>query len=143
MKMTPLSPHPPHEPYGADITVVARSVKLTVVLPTAETAARLQTFRTIGGRVPMTIAVESHRLRTDVAAKSVHRALTTIAEHGPDDVGLIVEGRLCSGPGLQIVGAGMIAQLVEKTTCNCGLIRERQSSSAGGPTTGRQKHRGA
>ena len=58
-------------------------------------------------RVVVEIQLPDRRVTADVATKSVRRALATIAEHGPDGVSVIVQGKLV---GDTIADAGLMAQ---------------------------------
>jgi hypothetical protein len=83
----------------------ARALKCTVVLDPAEVA---QIVTPDGQpRIVLTIRLPDRRVSVDVAAKSVRRALAVIAEHGPDGVSVIVQGKLV---GDTITEAGIMAQ---------------------------------
>jgi hypothetical protein len=56
----------------------------------------------------MIITVDNHKLRTDFAPRAIRRALTAIAEHGPDNVTILVQGKL--GPHMEVLEAGLVAQ---------------------------------
>ena len=58
-------------------------------------------------RVVAAIRLPDRRVSADLNAKSVRRALATIAEHGPDGVAVIVQGKLV---GDAITEVGIIAQ---------------------------------
>jgi hypothetical protein len=58
-------------------------------------------------RVVIDIRLPDRRLSVDLNAKSVRRALATIAEHGPDGVSVIVQGKLVADT---ITEAGIMAQ---------------------------------
>ena len=83
----------------------ARAMKVTVVLDPAEMA---QLAAPDGKpRVVIDIRLPDRRLSVDLNAKSVRRALATIAEHGPDGVSVIVQGKLVADT---ITEAGIMAQ---------------------------------
>jgi ribosomal protein S3 len=78
---------------------------VTVVLDPAEVA---QLVAPDGKpRVAIDIRLPDRRMSAELNAKSVHRALTTISEHGPDGVTVIVQGKLV---GDTITEAGIMAQ---------------------------------
>jgi ribosomal protein S3 len=83
----------------------ARALKVTVVLDPAEVAE----LEAPDGqpRVVLTIQTPDRRVTADAAAKSVRRALATIAEHGADGVSVVVQGKLT---GDTIVEAGIMAR---------------------------------
>jgi hypothetical protein len=83
----------------------ARALKCTVVLDSVEVT---QLVAPDGQpRVVVEIQLPDRRVTADVAAKSVRRALATIAEHGPDVVAVIIQGKLV---GDTIADAGLMAQ---------------------------------
>jgi hypothetical protein len=83
----------------------ARALKVTVVFDPAEVA---QIVAPDGKpRVAITIRLPDRRVSADLNAKSVRRALATIAEHGPDGVSVVVQGKLV---GDIIEEAGIMAQ---------------------------------
>jgi hypothetical protein len=83
----------------------ARALKVTVVLDPAEVA---QIVAPDGKpRVAIAIRLPDRRVSADLHAKSVRRALATIAEHGPDGVSVVVQGKLV---GDTIEEAGIMAQ---------------------------------
>jgi hypothetical protein len=83
----------------------ARALKVTVVLDPAEVAL----IEAPDGkpRVVIDIRLPDRRVTVDVAAKAVRRALAVIAEHGPDAVSVIIQGKLV---GDTITEAGIVAQ---------------------------------
>ena len=85
--------------------LTARTLKCTVVLDPAEAA---QLVAPDGQpRVAVAIRLPDRRVSVELNAKSVRRALVVIAEHGPDGVSCIVQGKLV---GDAITEAGIMAQ---------------------------------
>ena len=84
----------------------ARAMKVTLVLDPAEVAQLVA--RDGQPRVVVAIRLPDRRVSADLNAKSVRRALATIAEHGPDGVAVIVQGKL--GPSDVLLEAGIVAQ---------------------------------
>jgi ribosomal protein S3 len=83
----------------------ARALKCTVVLEPAEVA---QLVAPDGKpRVVLAIRLPDRRVSVDLNAKSVRKAVAAIAEHGPDGVAVIVQGKLV---GDAITEAGIVAQ---------------------------------
>ena len=83
----------------------ARALKCTVVLDPAEVA---QLVAPDGKpRVAIDIRLPDRRVSAELNAKSVRRALAVIAEHGPDGVSVIVQGKLAAD---SIAEAGIVAQ---------------------------------
>jgi hypothetical protein len=91
-------------------TVSARSIKVTVVLDSVEVLGVLQQATAIAdARVPFTVEVEGRKLRTSFAAKSVRKALATLQANGPENVAVIIQGKLMRSD--EISEAGLVAQL--------------------------------
>jgi hypothetical protein len=91
-------------------TLTARSIKITIVLDAVETLGVLQQATAIAdARVPFTIDVEGRRLHCTFAAKSVRKALATLQHNGPENVAVLVQGRLLRND--EIGEAGLVAQL--------------------------------
>jgi hypothetical protein len=57
--------------------------------------------------VVLTIAVAGRTVTADVAAKALRKAKATIAEHGVEQVALILQGKL---DGNAVLEAGLVAQ---------------------------------
>ena len=83
----------------------SRALKCTVVLDPAEVA--LLVAPEGKPRVVIDIRLPDRRVRVDVAAKSVRKVLSVIAEHGPDGVAVIVQGKLVADT---LTEAGIVAQ---------------------------------
>jgi hypothetical protein len=71
----------------------ARSLKVTIVLDPGEVAA-LPKPRDGVTRVELRLAVAGREVTADLASKSVRRAITTMQEHGRDQVAVILQGKL-------------------------------------------------
>jgi hypothetical protein len=70
----------------------ARALKCIIVLDPAEVA---QIVAPDGKpRTVIAIQLPDRRVSADLSAKSIRRAATTIREHGPDGVAVIVQGKL-------------------------------------------------
>ena len=89
-------------------TVVARSVKLTIPLQAA-TVVALSAPEGGPTRLKLTVTFDGGSLRAEVAAKSVRKAQRTLAEHGPDAVVCLLQGKL-SAKG-EIIECGLVAQV--------------------------------
>jgi hypothetical protein len=63
----------------------------------------------LDARVPITIEVEGRKLCCDFSAKSVRKALATLQHAGPENVVVIVQGKLLADS--TIAEAGLVAQL--------------------------------
>jgi hypothetical protein len=84
-----------------------RTVKLTVVLPTDQL-----TSLTVPDAAPpqeLSLRCDGRRFTVKVKAKSLRQAVSLIAEHGPDKVVVLIQGKL--GPDNTILDAGLTAQL--------------------------------
>jgi hypothetical protein len=90
-------------------SLTSRAIKVTLVLNSAEVAKTLAPLQTTERRVPLTFTAEGRRLTADFAPKAIRRACATIAEHGPDGVGVIVQGKLLRDD--TIAEAGLVAQV--------------------------------
>jgi hypothetical protein len=83
----------------------SRALKVTVVLDPAEVA---QLVAPDGRpRVVLAIRLPDRRVSVDLNAKSVRKAVAMLAEHGPDGVAVIIQGKLV---GDTITEAGIVAQ---------------------------------
>jgi hypothetical protein len=83
----------------------SRALKVTVVLDPAEVA---QLVAPDGRpRVVLAIRLPDRRVSVDLNAKSVRKAVAMLAEHGPDGVAVIIQGKLM---GDAITEAGIVAQ---------------------------------
>jgi hypothetical protein len=87
------------------LTTSARRIKLTtVVSATPFVGMRVPDG---AGRVEVTVVSGNRRLMAMVNAKSVRKVASTVAEHGPDAVVLVLQGVL--GPDDQIEEVGLTA----------------------------------
>jgi len=88
----------------------ARSIKIVLVLDPAEVVDVLQ--QAVGlpnARVLFAINVEGRKLRCEFSAKSVRKALATLHHNGPENVAVIVQGKLLRDD--TIAEAGLMAQV--------------------------------
>jgi hypothetical protein len=86
--------------------LIARSLKATLVLEPAQLTELV--VRDGVPRVELRIEVDGRTVSTDVAAKSVRKALAAIREHGADGVMAILQGKL--GQGDVLLEAGLVVQ---------------------------------
>jgi hypothetical protein len=89
-------------------TLSARAIKVTIVLDPTEVFDVLRQL-VPDPRVPFTINVDGRKLRADVAAKSVRKSLALLQQHGPEDVAVIIQGKLLRDD--TIMEAGLVAQV--------------------------------
>jgi hypothetical protein len=83
----------------------SRALKVTAVLdPTEVTALPDPTT----ARTMLRIQVAGRIVTADVAAKALRKAKATIAQHGPSEVAVIVQGKLV---GDSVLEAGLVAQV--------------------------------
>jgi hypothetical protein len=90
-------------------TLTARSIKLVVPLDAAAVLATLRPLQRNEARIMFEIEVDGRRLRCDFAPKAVRKAFGIIAEHGAENVAVIVQGKL--GRDDTIAEAGLVAQV--------------------------------
>ena len=83
----------------------SRALKVTAVLDPAEVAALPDP--TTAGTV-LRIQVAGRTITVDVAAKALRKAKATIAQHGPSEVAVLVQGKLV---GETVLEAGLVAQV--------------------------------
>jgi hypothetical protein len=57
-----------------------------------------------GGRVPIVINVAGRVVKGDLNPKSVKKAVVAVAEHGADNVAVVLQGRLGAGDVIEEVG---------------------------------------
>jgi hypothetical protein len=88
-------------------TLSARAIKCVVVLDSHEVADTLRHVA-LDARVPITIEVDGHKLRCELSAKSVRKALATLQHAGPANVAVIIQGKLLADN--TIADAGLVAQ---------------------------------
>ena len=86
------------------IETSAKALKATAVIDPATLADVVVPDGT--SRVVLAIRLPAHTVSAEVAAKSLRRAITAIAEYGVDGVACVVQGRLDGGA---IVEAGISA----------------------------------
>lgn len=86
--------------------LTAKSLKVTCVLDPAAVAL----VPTPNGqpKVTLTVAAGGRTLKADVNAKSLRRCIATISDTGPDNVAVILQGKLEAGD--VISEAGIVAQ---------------------------------
>jgi hypothetical protein len=87
--------------------LTARNVKVTVVFDPAQVLAAIQ-MPAGGDRVPIQIQVAGRTLTATLNPKTTRKALAALAAQQPEDVAVILQGKL--GPGDVIEEAGLIAQ---------------------------------
>ena len=89
------------------INLTARAMKVTVVL---DPGALAGTVIPDGmPRIVLRVAVGTRTVTASIAAKSVRRAVVTIAETGPDNVALILQGKL-NGETIEEAGLSAMAK---------------------------------
>ena len=92
-------------PRDGTVTLQAKALKVTLVLNVAAVAAI--TLPQGASAPPFVIEVGGRRVRAQVSAKNLRKALATIAEHGVDETVVILQGKLAAGD--EIVEAGFVA----------------------------------
>jgi hypothetical protein len=105
------------------IRLSARSLKCTLVLNTAELAAQADP---VGARVVLAVEVAGRTVTADIAAKALRKAKATIAEHGADQVVLILQGKLDGND--VVMEAGLITQ---PKTPKAGTAPDQDRAQAG------------
>jgi hypothetical protein len=100
---------------GAHIT--ANSIKLVVLLDPTALRAALQPYARVEHRIPLAITVACRRLTAEFAPRAVRKALAAVAEHGPEAVVCMVQGRLLADSS--IGEAGLMVQ-PKKRAEGCG-----------------------
>ena len=83
----------------------SRALKVTAVLDPAEVAALPDPST---GRTVLRIQVAGRTVTADVAGKALRKAKATIAQHGPSEVAVLVQGKLV---GESVLEAGLVAQV--------------------------------
>jgi hypothetical protein len=84
----------------------ARRLKVTGVLDAAELAAIAAPVG--ASRLDLKVNLPDRNLVANIAAKALRKAQATIAEHGADNVALVLQGHLV---GNTIAEAGLVAQI--------------------------------
>lgn len=97
---------PARDPKGA-VKLAAKALKATMTLDPAVVG---QIELLPGAAAPLLIVdVDGRKVRVQLSAKGLRKALTVIAEHGADSVVVMVQGKLAEGDVL--AGAGIVAQV--------------------------------
>ena len=91
------------------LTTSARKLKITAVLDPAPFAGRR--IPDDVPRVDVSVDVGGRTVTADLAAKSVRKAIKSLADHGVDGVALVLQGALSADN--RIEDAGVTAQIRE------------------------------
>jgi hypothetical protein len=86
--------------------LTAKRLKITLVLDAAELKAIAAPVGT--SRLDLKVNLPDRSLVASIAAKALRKAQSTIAEHGADNVALVLQGHLV---GNTIAEAGLVAQI--------------------------------
>jgi hypothetical protein len=94
----PHKPAPP-QPKGnrgraGTTELAARAIKLTIVLDGAAVAAIAVPD---GGRPRIVVSAAGRRLTAELNPKTLRKTVATIREHGPDQVAVMLQGKLAAG----------------------------------------------
>ena len=94
----PHKPAPP-QPKGnrgraGTTELAARAIKLTIVLDGAAVAAIAVPD---GGRPRIVVSAAGRRLTAELNPKTLRKTVATIREHGPDQVAVVLQGKLVAG----------------------------------------------
>jgi hypothetical protein len=87
--------------------LTAKRLKITMVLDAAELLAIAAPVGT--SRLDLKVNLPDRSLVASIAAKSLRKAQSTIAEHGAGNVALVLQGHLVGGN--IIAEAGLVAQI--------------------------------
>lgn len=87
------------------INLTGRALKVAIALDPVEMAK--VSLSDNQARVDLRVAAGNRLIRADVAAKAVRKAIAVIQEHGPDNVALILQGKLVAD---KVEEAGVVAQ---------------------------------
>jgi hypothetical protein len=93
------------------INLTARALKCTVVLDPAALAG--ETVPDGVPRVTLKVTVDKRTVAASIAAKSLRRAIATIAETGPENVALILQGKLV-GETIEEAGLSAMPKVVKQ-----------------------------
>lgn len=89
-------------PKAGTVTLPAKAIKVSVVLDPATLAAI--ELPPGAPAPPFVIATPGRRIEAQVSAKTLRKALTAIAEHGPEQVAVILQGKLATGDTIAEAG---------------------------------------
>jgi hypothetical protein len=93
-------PHKPAPPQhrgnrrAGTTELAARAIKLTIVLDGAAVAAIAVPD---GGRPRIVVTAAGRRLTAELNPKTLRKTVATIREHGPDQVAVVLQGKLAAG----------------------------------------------
>jgi hypothetical protein len=91
---------------GDRLRLTARALKVTTVVE--PTAVAGFTVPNGAARVPFVVSVDGQTITGSFNAKSLRKAVAAIAEHGLDQVAIVVQGRLV---GAELTEAGIAVQV--------------------------------
>ena len=74
--------------------LAAKAIKLTIVLDAAAVAAIVVPD---GGRPRIVVSAAGRRLTAELNPKTLRKTIATIREHGPDQVAVMLQGKLAAG----------------------------------------------
>lgn len=91
----PASPPPKGAGGRAGATeLAAKAIKLTIVLDAVAVAAIVVPD---GGRPRIVVSAGGRRLTAELNPKTLRKTIATIREHGPDQVAVMLQGKLAAG----------------------------------------------
>jgi hypothetical protein len=88
-------PVQPRRPLGraGTIELAAKAIKLTLVL---DAAAVVAIAVPDGGRPRISVSAAGRRLTAELNPKTLRKTVATIREHGPDQVAVVLQGKLAA-----------------------------------------------
>jgi hypothetical protein len=90
----PAPPQPRGNRRAGTTELAAKTIKLTVVLEAAAVAAIVVPD---GGRPRIVVSAAGRRLTAELNPKTLRKTVATIREHGPDQVAVMLQGKLAAG----------------------------------------------
>jgi hypothetical protein len=90
----PAPPQPRGNRRAGTTELAARAIKLTIVLDGAAVAAIAVPD---GGRPRIVVTAAGRRLTAELNPKTLRKTVATIREHGPDQVAVVLQGKLAAG----------------------------------------------
>jgi hypothetical protein len=94
----PAPPQPRGNRRAGTTELAARAIKLTVVLEAAAVAA----IAVLDGVRPrISVNAAGRRLTAELNPKTLRKTIATIREHGPDQVAVVLQGKLAAGDAIE------------------------------------------
>ena len=107
-RVAPPTPAPAPAPKGKP-QVSAKAIKVVIGLNATEVLEALQPVATSNAKTTLTIVVGGRQVTAAFQPKAIRKAVAVLAEHGPERVFVMIQGKLMGNNSLD--EAGLVAQV--------------------------------